>query len=252
MNEHVLLFTLLGIFLASSPIAMVGTYWLDYERPLCAIANSYGFSIAMCCLYFYPFVYPFPSSSYNFKQRIDNATFNWIVWLSVLTEVAFQIPHNLFVAQLHESRGSAFEWPFYAYGLCDSRWSDYHSGTALTPEVWLINWNDGILGLVVIAFYFIFRCQTHEPTAHRAKVAMALVILFRDATLWRETVEYLWDHHRQDYPYTTQDERFRVHAITCLWLVNVIWLIAPCFTIAWVYNLVFPVDEPLGQSRKLK
>lgn len=163
---------------------------------------------------------------------------NWIVWLSVFTEIVFQIPHNLLVRQLQEHKGTAFEWPFYTYGLSDSRWNDYHGGDGLAPEVWLINLNDGCLGLLVAVFFMAFRQYESEDGKMKAKVLLCLAVLFRDATLWRETVEYFWDHHRKHYPYTTTDAAFRCHAIACLWLVNLIWLVAPFVTIFWTYNTV--------------
>lgn len=85
------------------------------------------------------------------------------------------------------------EWPFYSYGLSDNRWDEYNSGNGIAPEVWLINWNDGGLGLLV-ALAAVYHHYNAGST--RSLVLLVLLVLFRDATLWRETVEYMWDHHR--------------------------------------------------------
>jgi hypothetical protein len=237
---------LLSIFLLSSPITVYCVYVLGYDRQLCAIANSYAFSIAMICLYVYPFIIGCTS----WVARVNKAQMNWIVWLSVFTEIIFQIPHNLFVPQLNAVKGTSIEWPFYTYGLCDSRWDGYHEGVGLAPEVWLINVNDAVLG-VAVALLFIFaeykKRNCNAEQSRKASIMLGLVVLFRDATLWRETVEYLWDHHRKNYPYTTNSLEYRPHAIILLWLVNIIWLVAPCVTILWVYNLIF---EPEKDGKK--
>ena len=39
-----------------------------------------------------------------------------------------QVPHNLAAPVLDMARGSIAEWPFYAYGLSDGRWTDYNAG----------------------------------------------------------------------------------------------------------------------------
>lgn len=228
----------LSIFFLSTPAAVIATYWFNVDRIKCAILNSYGFSSAMIAMYLYPFIVPTASPGYDLKNRIHKATMNWIIWLSVFTEVVFQIPHNLFVKNLDVAKGTPLEWPFYSYGLSDSRWSNYHNGTGLSPEVWLINWNDaglGILVLIALVYYY-----THQKNV-KSTVALVLITLFRDATLWRETVEYMWDHHRKSYHLTTQDSVYRHHAILLLWLVNGIWLIAPVVTILWSYYQIMDI-----------
>jgi hypothetical protein len=95
--------------------------------------------------------------------------------------------------------------PFYSYGLSDSRWSEYNNGEGLDPAVWLINCNDGGLGvLVLLALLYQRTTSTGTSTSTKvaATLAFLLVTLFRDATLWRETVEYMWDHHRLGYETT--------------------------------------------------
>lgn len=238
----------LAIFFLSSPIAVCCVYVFGCDRPLCAVANSYAFSAAMICLYTYPFL-----TSATWSEKIHAATMNWVVWLSVFTELIFQIPHNLFVRQLHDAKGTPVEWPFYSYGLSDSRWSNYHGGSGLSPEVWLINLNDAAFGLLVVVLYFVHESSKRKsPTAAwRSKILLALVILFRDATLWRETVEYMWDHHRKHYPHSTDLAEYRGHAIACLWTVNIVWLVAPCVTVAWVLNVVSE-GGPAEKSKKVK
>ena len=230
-------FLLLVLFLASTPIALYAVYFLEMDRIYCAIANSYAFSIAMIGLYVYPFVISDAKYNNSMTQRIHNATMNWIIWLSVFTEIVFQIPHNLCVKQLHAIQGSAIEWPFYSYGLCDSRWNNYHDGTHLNFEVELINYNDAILGIFVLLSYLYYK---NSNMNYQSTIIFVLTVIFRDATLFRETVEYMWDHHHKDYIYTTTDEVYRIHGIVCLWLVNGIWLIAPIVSLFWGYNMIMP------------
>merc|ERR1712194_33161 len=202
--------------LASTPLSMYMVFFCGADKGSWAIYNSYAFSVAYNWLYLAPLV----QASYQpFAARLDRATMNWLVWLSVFTQLAFQIPHNLCVALLHRYQGTVYEWPFFAYGQSDSRWNEYNDGTALHPTVWLINTNDAGLGLMVGA------CLLHTVRTRRSpSVMLILMALFRDATLWRETVEYMWDHHRLEYPYTTQEPTLRPHAIACLWSVNICWL----------------------------
>jgi hypothetical protein len=63
------------------------------------------------------------------------ATVNWAVFISTGTEIVFQIPHNLSPSLLHANKGSMIEYPFAAYAVADSRWSEYNGGTALIREV---------------------------------------------------------------------------------------------------------------------
>jgi hypothetical protein len=208
----------LALFLSSAPIAALAVFnfgQLDNAK-YWAIGNSYVFSTGMIGLYIYPF---FQSGS--FASHLHTATMNWIVWLSVFTELIFQSTHNLFVEQLHKFRGTIFEWPFYSYGLSDARWSNYNDGKGLDPVVWLINWNDFGLGLLVGICFVWYRIEKNSQSSSRrqSSVVLVLVTVFRDATLWRETVEYMWDHHRLDYMHTISDPVLRPHAIACLWTV---------------------------------
>lgn len=240
---------LLALFLLSTPVAVVFAFYLQYDRVVCAIINSYAFSLAMVGLYLYPLLLPLLDTKVSAERAIDMATMNWIVWLSVFTEIAFQIPHNLMVRQLEQGKGSSFEWPFFTYGLSDSRWNNYHGGSGLDPEVWLININDAGLGILVLVALLYYRTRELSKDKCKAKIAFVLMVVFRDATLWRETVEYLWDHHRYNYPYTTTDVGVRSHAIILLWLVNIVWLIAPCMSVVWAYT---QLSEGNSNDNKIK
>ena len=229
----------LAIFLLSAPVAIYCVFVQGFDRELCAIINSYTFSSAMVALYIYPFIFPIFSKKTSFFNRLNKATMNWIIWLSVFTEVTFQIPHNLLVQQLHELKGSSFEWPFYAYGFSDSRWNNYNGGVGLDASVWLINVNDAALGfLVLLALLNYWKSMKSSVASPSASIIFVLTVVFRDATLWRETVEYLWDLHRKSYPFCTFIPQYRQHAIICLWLVNIIWLIAPMMSLIWGYLLI--------------
>ena len=226
----------LTLFLFSSPIcAAIGFGYIrapyGMSRAQVAVANSYLFSAGMILLYALPFLQRSSKKALTMRNRVHSATMEWIVWLSVFTEIAFQIPHNLFPSLLEAHKGSLAEWPFYAYGLSDERWSNYNGGTGLDFDVWLINANDAILGLIVLAALVLQGGSGRTPSPF-----LVIATLFRDATLWRETVEYMSMHHRSGYALTTRDPQLRGHAIACLWLVNGIWLVAPLITAAWAYD----------------
>ena len=172
----------LALFLLSSPLcaAIALGYFdvplkllgvsLDLTRGELAVINSYAFSAGMILLYALPFFKTRAapdaaginrgSASSGVRSilspsRVHEATMEWIVWLSVFTEIAFQLPHNLFPGALAVRRGSFIEWPFYAYSLSDARWREYTNGSdghdyGLDPDVWLINTNDVGLGLIVM------------------------------------------------------------------------------------------------------
>ena len=227
----------LALFLLSTPVACIAVFVHGGDRQWWALANSYGFSAGMIGLYLAPLCL---RTSSSFRARLEAATMHWLVWLSCFTELAFQIPHNLFVRQLHERRGTLVEWPFYAYGLSDARWSRYQGGRGLAPEVWLINWNDAGLGALVAALLLYAR----QRRTARARAALVVAALFRDATLWRETVEYMLDHAREGYPHSTTVRPLRPHAVACLWLVNIVWLVAPLSTALWAYHELVERSPP--------
>lgn len=231
-----------------------------------ALANSYAFSSAYCLLYLWPLLEP---RAIPLVERLERATANWVIWLTCFTEVVFQIPHNALVGALASRRGTLFEWPFYAYGLSDARWSTYTDGywatastvaftgrhrfpsaagapVGLAPEVWLINWNDGLLGAIVA---LLLLRQARRPTPARA-LGFVLALLFRDATLFRETVEYLLvQHHMAGYPHSVADPTLRPHAIACLWLVNGPCLVAPLLSFAWAACRLMPLAEGMVATR---
>ena len=230
------------IFLTSTPVAVMAVYFFGGTREWWALANSYAFSTAYCLLYLWPLLGPRKGASA--RQRLDAAMRNWIVWLTCFTQLIFQVPHNVLTSSLRSLRGSMFEWPFYSYALSDSRWTAYETEwpdgrVGLPPEVWLINVNDATLGLLVLCAYVAAhtaRLNSPLHTARRRHLLLIVIVTIRDATLFRETVEYMWlQHHLAGYPFTTQDPRYRPHAIACLWLVNVLWLIAPVLTARWAW-----------------
>eukprot|EP00756_Hemistasia_phaeocysticola_P064351 Hpha_TRINITY_DN7728_c0_g1::TRINITY_DN7728_c0_g1_i1::g.85386::m.85386 len=232
--KHDILFHLL--FIAATPVSCYFVFALDKfdERALWGIVNSYVFSIGMVGLYVWPLISPF-SPMKTWKERLHHATLNW-VYLSVFTEVAFQVVHNLAPGFFYANRNTLVEWPFWTYGMSDDRWNNYYKGEGLEGVVQLINWNDAILGAIVGLAWL-------GSKTRRGWVLFVVLLVFRDATLWRETVEYMWDHHHHGYPHTightacvhsaNSEAGLRVHAIVCLWLVNVLWLIAPVTSVVW-------------------
>lgn len=65
----------------------------------------------------------------------------------------------------------------------------------------------------------------------------------------RETVEYMWDHHRTGYPHTTAEAGYHKHAVACLWLVNLLWLLAPLITVLWAYEQLLLMMNPKGKIK---
>jgi hypothetical protein len=129
---------------------------------------------------------------------------------------------------MYKNLDQPLEWAFYSYSLSDSRWRDYtqdHGHIFTLPfEVNFINWNDGLLGMMCITLW----AWSKAKPSRKSHCSLALAVLFRDATLWRETVGYLLHHHRGGYVYnTTSDPLLRPHAIYLLWGINGLWLVAP-------------------------
>ena len=256
---------LLTIFLGSTPAVCIAVFGFDGDREWWTVVNSYCFSVAMDLLYLWPLVSPL--SGQAFTERLHDATMNWVLWMSCFTQVAFQVPHNLLVPQLRAAKGTLPEWPFFSYGLSDGRWSDYgaeEEGAALAPAVWLINVNDAALGLVVLGAFVMQRQQQQQQQLQQLQqqqqqqerraacnwsLVFVLALVFRDATLWRETVEYMWDHHKAGYPHTAsalalKDPSLRPHLIAILWTVNGVWLVAPLLTAVWAYQQLRARDLP--------
>ena len=84
--------------------------------------------------------------------------------------------------------------------------------------------------------------QARWPTPARA-LFFVLTLLFRDATLFRETVECLLvQHHMAGYPHTVADPLLRAHAIACLWWsINGPWVVVPLLSFAWVARRLLPL-----------
>jgi len=220
-----------SLFMMCTPVAMVCVFILGWDAETAAICNSYALSAAFLGLYLSPLLSPLVTGS--FKERLNLATWNWVVWLTCLTQVGIQIAHSLLVHAWYANKGQPLEWPFYAYGLSDSRWSNYTQDNgntfSLAPEVDLINFNDGGLGLIVLVTFL----RANKSVGH--KIVFILCTLFRDATIWRETVEYLLVHHHSNYSYSTSNEHLRAHSIICLYGINGLWLVAPVLTVVWSY-----------------
>ena len=242
-------------FLASTPVAAVAVFVLGGDRMWWATWNSATFSVSYCLLYVFPLLWPttagLGSTAGSFASRLALAQRHWIVWLSCFTELVFQLAHNLCVRQLDDAKGTVLEWPFFAYGLSDSRWSTYRRGDtgeyALAPAVQLINYNDFGLGLLV-ALALLRELRARKPLG--STLTLVLLVVFRDATLWRETVEYMWDHHRLGYSHTTSDPLHRSTAIFCLWSVNVMWLVAPLLSLPWALHRIRDIVAAGNPRRK--
>ena len=128
--------------------------------------------------------------------------------------------------------------------------SSRHDGDdrGLPPEVWLINWNDGLLGVVVA---LLLVQQARRPNSPSWRLLFVLALLLRDGTLFRETVEYLFlQHHMAGYPHSTADPQLRPHAIVCLWLVNGLWLVAPLLSFAWAFCRLSEPQPATGGDRR--
>ena len=115
-------------------------------------------------------------------------------------------------------------------------------------EVALINWNDGLLGLLVLGLY-IYRerkyAEGYRASYNAASIAFAIAVVFRDATLWRETVEYLSEHYFSSHKFTTSDPEIRTLAVTNVYLINGLWLIAPILSPLWAWYIV---NESMNNS----
>jgi hypothetical protein len=222
------------VFFGSTPMSLAVLHLQSgADKIVCALANGYGFSMGYVMLYLGALLLSTRNSSTqgrrgSWRDRLHVAHLWWVYLLTIFTQIVFQMPHNLLPTWLHEHKGCVIEWPFFSYGLSDQRWSDYHAGASvgLDPAAWLINVNDAGLGvLCLLAILFADRTSA------------VLLLLFRDATLFRETVEYMWDHHRLGYPHTIQEPAWaRPHAIAILWIVNFLWLVAPLLGVVWAHD----------------
>lgn len=305
-------------WLGSVPIIAVLIFVVTVEekdRQWWGVFNSYVFSIPFCILYLHPYFF-YLTGQMSWRHALKTANENWVCWLSCGTQIVFQIPHQLFPHFLHLCRERFHDpeysnlwgfpdWPFYAYGQADARWGDYHlygenaTGPLHTswrnavdgsrcvqgeadceayghaPIVSLINWNDATFGVLVLIAYI---AQRRLPSL-RNQIVFWLLMIFRDATLWRETTEYFWMEHRLGYPSACQtgasphtfegcldvdaecvvrapnggvpdgyDENWcHPHGVANLWTINVIWLIAPLLSPVWVFHKV--MDEVAGKRK---
>mmetsp|Transcript_2993 Transcript_2993/g.7119 ORF Transcript_2993/g.7119 Transcript_2993/m.7119 type:complete len:299 (+) Transcript_2993:70-966(+) len=250
----------IALFTLSTPV-FFGFVEAGYNHHVMAVLNSYAFSFGMIGLYVWPFC------SRKWGDALHRATTNWIE-LSAFTEVVFQIPHILVPQWLDSKKGSIIQWPWVAYSVCDNRWKMFKPVPAVVDA---ININDAVCGvLVLLAMY-----RSLRDKCDRSKATFVTLVLFRDATLFRETVEYMWDHYTSDYKHTLQSTEnlldslksgddhiaggltgthhvilglpIHQHARVCLWLVNILWLIAPILTLEWAIRQHF-VDDVDGEA----
>ena len=120
----------LSLFLASTPVTVIAVFWFGGDRRTFGVYNGVAFSTAFLLLFLSPLLSPLVRAKNHdkhvaFRERLKLSMDNWILWLTCFTQIAIQIPHNIFPKFLWDHRGSVVEWPFYAYGLSDSRWSNY-------------------------------------------------------------------------------------------------------------------------------
>jgi hypothetical protein len=181
------LYVLLAILCLSSPITsyIVRVAHIGVDVEWWMVLNSYLFSSAMTLMWVYPFVWPGCGS---FRNRLRMATQHWHWVLGSVVVAVFQSIHNFAVPVLHANVGTPINWPFEAYSLSDDRWDDYNEGNGIAHDmIWYINCNDvfwATSSLVAMAYA---RYQLGSWTAFSPLVTV--VALFRDATVWRETVE---------------------------------------------------------------
>lgn len=239
----------LSLLFLSTPIAGVAVYCFDFDRDLAAICNSYAFSASFWGLYLSPLISPLILGAPSFKERLLLSQKNWILYLTCFTEIFIQLGHSLSCRFLYGARGQPPEWAFFAYSLSDKRWRDYSPDEGhtfgLPIEVDVINWNDGLLGAAVLLIWlWAYRRPSPQSTG-----VLALAVVFRDATLWRETMEYMLQHHVGNYPHTTTDIALRPHAIGLLWAINGLWLIAPLISLLWAFQLLVLPSMSMLQLR---
>ena len=84
----------LAAFLLSTPVAAAAVFGFGADREIWALINSYCFSSGYCLLY----VCPLLLEKGGLERRLHKAQMHWVIWLTVFTELLFQIPHNLWCA----------------------------------------------------------------------------------------------------------------------------------------------------------
>ena len=256
MIAYVPLVCLLGLLALSTPVSVylvhyggwVGAAADPHLRTVIALANGYAFSSALFFLWLYP-ISGWPGCG-TWRERARMATRHWLWFLSGFTVVFFQSLHSWGTQLLFEQKGGPLEWPFESYSLSDSRWRDYGLGAGLPPYVHYINVNDVCLSVLVL----IALITRYMQCGSFSKLSpwLLCIALFRDTTVFRETVEYLWEHHANGYPYTIADPLYRPHAIAILYLVNICWIIAPLLTLWVAYDYFRDLADNAKQSDKNK
>ena len=231
----------------------------DEETLTYAFTNMYIFSVGLLGLYIYPWFIP----GYTWFERLEKMTFNWLA-LSVFEEMFFQVTHNLIEGYLYrvQGKGSVLEWPYFVYGLCDSRWNDYSFNKGLAWEIYTNNMLEGGSGTIIIIILFLekyyWKISKHideselnqnivshvnsQRKRYPHSLLLILVIIFRDAMLFRQTFSYMSDQHLENYPFSFRNSSgdfpnaFRPLAIGGLWFINGIWLIAPITSLFWAWR----------------
>ena len=74
-----------------------------------------------------------------------------------------------------------------------------------------------ILTLMMIYLYF-------NSKNKNARLLFILLVVFRDAGLFRQTVSYLLDQHVAGYPYSIQHELYGKFAVAGLYTINGLWI----------------------------
>lgn len=206
------------------------------------------------------FIYPFILllfGMYNGKQCLNKAVQNWI-YLSCFEEVIFQIPHNVFSKYIYSIQGSGnlLEYPFYVYGLSDSEWNNYYYGSGLSWQVFTCNTFEGGSGLILTLlqiYLYLFDSPKNKKINNRMsnmRLIFILLVVFRDAGLFRQTVSYLLDQHVANYPYSIQHNLYRNFAVAGLYTINGLWIIAPMFTIIWAFKQIKSFNNQSYKSNK--
>jgi hypothetical protein len=228
-SKHIPTLLFLAQLALSTPVVVVLLHITHTvsDVDLWATINAYAFSTAMVLLWVYPFVWPGCGSFY---ERALMATQHWHWYLAGIVVVAFQSLHNWGAPLLHAHKGQPLAWSFEAYAMSDRRWTEFNDGRGLDDYVFAINCNDVGLSAIALLATLIERIRLGSFSAFSPIVTV--LALFRDATMWRETMEYLYEHHRLGYPHTISGP-YRPHAIANLYLVNVIWITGPMLNI-WV------------------
>ena len=205
-----------------------------------SVYSGIAAGIGISGLYFYPWIL----LNKPISERLKIATMNWIS-LSVFEELVFQIPHNALLSLIYEYQGPYSEYikyVFFAYGLADSRWNDFNPENyfGLPWGVWTKNLLEGAGGFAILVTFLYQKFANQKTTSDVIKsLPFLLVVLFRDAMLFRQNFSYLTDQHMENYIYSLSHEfGYRNESIAVLYLINAIWSIAPVTTAIWVFSTI--------------